>query len=158
MAYSISEQISRDIDWFVLDPIDKSIHVASAGGRLPQIIADDDRTNSDILKEVRKLRPEYQFQINPNLNFIVEFESERMRELYLRDFIFMAERGFFSYDKTILGNFENDLYHLVAWPLSDSITSVNELLKTKLIKINNLFPELYAPFNIRSILLLDNYS
>ncbi len=48
--------------------------------------------------------------INPNLNKIVPGFEER----YLTDFKEMAKKGFFAFDKTVLSNFSELNYHLVA--------------------------------------------
>lgn len=142
--------MTRDIDWFIIDIKNKPIHVASAGGRLPNYILDNDRLNKNILKSLRKSEKEdFPFEINPNLNQILEFESERMRFLYLRDFIFMASKGFYSYDKTILGNFENPMYHLVAWPTNSIILDI-EMYST-IPHLKDEFPTSINPFNLFEI-------
>lgn len=149
MAYTIEDQLTRDIDWFVLDTNDKPIHVASAGGRIPDYIIKNDRLNKIILKNIRQTLEQQKIIINPNLDEIVNFESESMRFLYLRDFIFMAARGFYSYDKTVLGNFENTMYHLVAWPENQVV--IDFKTHSLIPKLDIEFPVAFDSFNLINI-------
>lgn len=123
MAYSIIEQYSRDIDYFFKDT-EKLIHVASAGGRLPPIIVENDYLNELIAEQRNNFLELNDIEINPNLNEIINFNTDDDRNNYLEDFIFMAKCGFYSYDKTILGDFENNHYHLVAWPKNKSLNKI----------------------------------
>ncbi|WP_323136754.1 hypothetical protein [Chryseobacterium fluminis] len=44
-------------------------------------------------------------------------EASGADERYLRDFIYFTQRGLYSFDKTHLNNFTDNLYHLVTTPV-----------------------------------------
>ena len=115
MAYSIEQQHSRDIDWYFKDGNGNLIHVASAGGRLPKIIEENDELMDIIHSQILDLPTQFEESINPNLGQFVSFNSNEARELYLEDFVNMARKGIISIDKTKLGNFEDTTYHIVAY-------------------------------------------
>lgn len=116
MAYSLEQQYSRDIDWYFKDRNNNLIHVASAGGRLPKIIEENDDLIDSLHAQILELPSQFEVTINPLLGQFVSFESDEARELYLSDFSEMAQRGLISIDKTKLGNFEDSTYHIVAFP------------------------------------------
>lgn len=117
MAYTIEQQFSRDIDWYFLDGNKTPIHVAGGGGQMPVLISENDELNNELHFEVLSLPEEYEVVINPILNQIILFENELARALYIEDFVGMARRYFVSIDKSILGDFENSLYHVVGYPI-----------------------------------------
>ncbi|MFD1015717.1 hypothetical protein [Winogradskyella rapida] len=127
MAYSIQEQHSRDLDWYFIDGNKKPIHVATGGGKLPKIIEENDEKNENLHAQILQLPIQYEIEINPILNEFVNFENEELRELYLTDFNEMAGRGFISLDKSNLGNFEDGIYHIVAYPKGSIISKGIEL-------------------------------
>ncbi len=120
MAYSLEQQYSRDIDWYFKDRNNNLIHVASAGGRLPKIIEENDDLIDSLHAQILELPSQFEVTINPLLGQFVSFESDEARELYLTDFSEMAQRGLISIDKTKLGNFEDSKYHVVAFPKNAS--------------------------------------
>lgn len=140
MAYSIEYQHYNDINCFLLDGDHTLIHVASAGGKLPKLIEKNDRKNRDFQREIRTFQPQYDVEINPSLQQILSSSenSQLNIEMYLRDFKLMARRGFYSFDKTHISNFDDEHYHLVAWPtieitLSTKLGHVMEkLIRNKL--------------------------
>nr|WP_315247450.1 hypothetical protein [uncultured Flavobacterium sp.] len=147
MAYSIIEQQTRDIDIFVKDN-NKKIHITSAGGRLPDILAENDIRNELIISQRNNFVENFDFIVNPNLNDILNFATENDLENYLTDFTFMAKCGFYSYDKSNLGNFEDQTYHLVAWPGKRINNNTNSLIYEQLISIDRILPTELSPFNL----------
>ena len=118
MPYPLSSQMNKDIDYFILDSNKNIFHFASAGTLLPEIIVQNYKENRKIHSNMLKTKPLYEIEINPNLENIIQFENNFMKELYLRDFVFYAERGCFSYDKTYTTDWNDPRYHLVASPLN----------------------------------------
>lgn len=115
--YKLEDQQSLDIDWFATDPKGMVVYFASGGGRIPNTVASHPKENKMLTKYFRGLPVvNDKVVINPNLKDYVSFPNSTAKEQYLADFIMMAQRGFFSFDKTNLGDFSNDSYHLVAIP------------------------------------------
>ena len=91
---------------------------------------------------------------NINLNLGL---NEIELEFYLRDFRKMAQRGFYSYDKTYIDEFENRFFHLVAYPkISKSASNekkiydkfIQDLFKSKeLLRVRKL-PINFEPFDL----------
>lgn len=138
MPYSISEQVANDIDWYFVDHQGALMHLTSAGGRLPDIVVERNTENDLINRVVNTLPEQFEVEINQELDGIVLFEDQNLRALYLEDFVAMAKRGLFSYDKTVLGDFNEPRYHLVAGPKEG-------FLKAELL-----------PENLRSLLFTSN--
>ncbi len=110
------EQETSDIDWFFTDGIDVGF-IASAGGRLPNSISNRSVVSVQFLASYFKDLPKRcDFIINPNLNNIITHETD-INE-YLSCFIKMAEKGLFTFDKTVLNNFSDTNYHLIAKPIN----------------------------------------
>jgi hypothetical protein len=149
MAYTLEDQFRRDIDWFFKDTLGRIFHVASAGGILPKEVAENDRRNSGLNKIFRTLSPNFEVILNPSLREIIGYqdESDRSLSLYTQDFNFYAERGIFSYDKSILGAFEDTFYHLVAKP-RNGFLNINELTNSNLI---NRIPLIEGRIDIEAI-------
>ncbi|MEO7212757.1 hypothetical protein [Mucilaginibacter sp.] len=105
------EQQTSDIDWFFTNGRHIAF-VASGGGKLPLSISSSFDT-SIIAAHCKMLYSVSTVVINPNLNKIVPDFDER----YLADFKEMAKKGFFAFDKTVLSNFSELNYHLVASPV-----------------------------------------
>ena len=130
MPYSLSSQLNKDIDYFVLDGNSNMFHFASAGTLLPEIIIQNYKENRKIHSSILATKELYDIEINPNLDNIIQFENNVMRELYLKDFIFYAQRGCYSYDKTYITDFNDPRYHLVVSPIN---TKKNNNMKNKLL-------------------------
>ena len=106
------EQQSLDIDWFFTNN-HQIAFVASGGGRLPNSIVN--LSESRLLSSFfRRLPVTSDVVINPLLNNIKGFVAN---DQYLSDFIYMAKRGLFSFDKSVLNDFLDCNYHLVAKPI-----------------------------------------
>lgn len=152
MPYTIEQQFSRDIDWYFKDSNNNMVHVASAGGRLPKIIEQNDELIDRIHAQVVdspdlsiNLFSSFEVEINPNLSDIVSLGiEENAREFYLESFIEMAKKGFISIDKTKLNDFEDTNYHIVAYP--------------KNIKPNNQDPSPIIEFEFFDSLIISNKS
>jgi len=108
------EQQNLDIDWFFLNK-DNICFVASGGGKLPVSVAKSFEMNNALSTFFKSLPIISEVIVNPNLNNII---ATNVNEKYLSDFIQMSQRGLFSFDKTVLNNFAESHYHLVAKPVT----------------------------------------
>lgn len=109
--YTEIEQQSLDIDWFFTDN-NEIAFVASAGGKLPEAIAKLEEENEILSSFFRNLPEISDVIISPELKNILP----DVNDTYLSDFINMAKKGIYAFDKTVLNNFLNSNYHLVAIP------------------------------------------
>lgn len=143
MAYSEIEQQTLDLDLFFRDN-DKYIYLASAGGQIPDQLAGNDTNNKAFQLQAEELTRNMEVEINPNLARILGKDDGL--EGYLASFIEMAQKGFYSYDKTNVGDFRDKFFHLVAWPTLKK----NDLIeKTQnLLKIDHFLPEDFEPFDL----------
>lgn len=123
MEYSESYMLSKDIDWF-FKMNNRYIHVASAGGKLPDIINDREKLRQ-VQYDVYNLP--YIFsaeEIRINQDFIIQLLSSQLnndRQLYysyVESFIHFARKGFISCDRTEIENETSNLYHVVCVPPS----------------------------------------
>lgn len=105
-----------DLDWYALD-LDKHIaHLMSGGGIVPNLLNEE---SHDLLTDYFNNLPEIKdndVKISDQLNQYVNFSTKQEKERYLQNFIKMAQRGIYSYDKTNLTMFGDPMYHLVAIP------------------------------------------
>ena len=151
MAYSLIEQQTRDIDWFIFEFNNFNYcHFASAGGRLPRIIQENDLLNEEINQIIKRFENEkkFEYEINPNLRSIMNFENEELYQEYVRDFINYAQIGFYSYDKTYLNNFDDMTYHLVAYPKNYQRALIeNRYLELLSISKNTILNNSIIPFD-----------
>lgn len=145
MAYSIIEQATKDLDIFFKDKF-KLIHIASAGGNIPNQLADNDYLNEDFASTITILEESYEFEVNPNLTELLNLNDTGL-DLYLIDFVFMAKRGFYSYDKTNLGDFSNPMFHLAARPIMPDNTEAI-INSEMLLKIGIDLPTHFDTFNL----------
>ena len=106
---------SHDIDWFAFYE-GKYIHVASAGGLLPQIV--NDRTKLRFLQKYVKELPLGNHEIVKNIKQVISGHnlSEEQLDDYFESFENMAKKGFYSYDKVDINDTEDNKYILVAYP------------------------------------------
>ena len=149
MAYSLIEQHSIDLDIFLIDS-DKIIHLASGGGLIPERLTYSDAYNSQILQGTSQDKTELEIEINPNLRELLNLTEDEL-STYLTSFISMAKRGFYSFDKTKLGNFEDQTFHLVAKPKSQIKPFViyeKYTIFEDIISANQVFPIEFKVFNI----------
>ncbi|TFF35967.1 hypothetical protein [Mucilaginibacter psychrotolerans] len=127
------EQQTSDIDWFFTDG-ENIAFVASGGGKLPSSVSSS-KHDTELLADYfwnDEIRSE--FIINPSLKEIVG----KADDLYLSDFVTMACKGLFAFDRTVLNHFADLNYHLVAVPtiplkLSDLPSAIAAIvIKTKI--------------------------
>lgn len=111
--YTEIEQQTLDIDWFFTDD-NEIAFVASAGGKLPKAIAELGDENGLLSSYFRNLPNISEVVINPQLEDILQNVDEK----YLSDFINMSKKGLYSFDKTVLNDFSDYSYHLVAKPIA----------------------------------------
>lgn len=145
MAYSQIEQETLDLDIFLKDS-SKYVHIATGGGQIPNNLALLDNSSEEFKDlQLESIFDDTEIEINPFLNEILNIED---LENYLVDFIKYAKLGFYSYDKTILGDFKNFNFHLVAKPKD------NKSLKISYKEIEELdvdFPDSFQSFNLQEI-------
>lgn len=108
--YTEIEQQTLDIDWFFTDN-ENIAFVASAGGKLPDTIANLDMDHQ-LSVYFRNLPEVSEVIINPELETILQ----KVDDNYLSDFVGIAKKGLYAFDKTVLNNFSDPYYHLVASP------------------------------------------
>jgi hypothetical protein len=106
------EQETSDYDWYFTDG-DKIGYVTSSGGRLPHEISKS-LENIELLADFFwELPPESGFIVNPLLRDIM---GVKVTDIYLGRFIYLAERGVFTFDKTSANNFDDTNYYWVTKP------------------------------------------
>lgn len=121
MAYSTIEQLSLDINWYFADRFNRLCVAASAGGLLPNQIAESE--TNDTFHSLIMARPQ-EFKVARNesiLNFIEGFENQNI-DAYYNSFEELASRGVFAFDKLRLQDPEDGFYILAAYPVYDTET------------------------------------
>lgn len=116
MAFTIEEQLSFDMDIFF--PINGlyHLHIATAGGILPEKLMELDNTLNYNATQFKSYKQQFEYLINPNLNEIKFFESSYHRQLYIEDFADKARKGFVSFDKSNIHDPYDKSFHIVAYP------------------------------------------
>lgn len=116
MEYSNDIFLGEDVDWFSVDIENKIAFFASGGGVIPRSIEPEgNELLSGYFRSLPEIRGNELF-VSSRLGDFRNFGSNLQMERYLADFIFMAKRGMYAYDKTELENFLDPLYHLVVAP------------------------------------------
>lgn len=129
------DQQSIDKDWFFLSG-EHVVFVASGGGKIPSSVIRNWDMSNKLSSFFRELPPRSGFKLNAKLDDILK---GKVNKEYLRDFIFMAERGLFTFDKTHLNTFESTSYHAVAIPDNPlDFSSIPELFLIELKKTSYL--------------------
>ena len=144
MAYTDIDLQTFDLDIFFTDN-NKLIHVASAGGYLPKTLAKTDIYNQFVIEKMSTESNEFEIEINPNL-----------KNIDISSFTALASNGFYSYDKSHLGNFEDMTFHLVAKPknkISSKLLLEKYKITAALIQSNSTIPESFEPFNLEDYIL-----
>lgn len=115
-----------DIDWFFLDKNDLIGFIASGGGRVPLHIENTDNYN---LREYFNLAPniDQNVEIHKNIKSILGANNKELNNFF-SDFVFIAKKGIYCFDKTILNDFSDTSYHKVIEP--------NNILKLKSLPTN----------------------
>ena len=150
---------TRDLDWFAcVNGV--YIHVASAGGELPDLVNDIERLRA-IQQEVSERPNVYEEnEIDLNEQFIKEKLQENVRRLkeyglenvaydededfqdYITTFAAMARKGFYSFDRTNVTDPTDNQYHLVAYP--KQLGGVNNLNIPHLLSVKTNITEIFA--------------
>ncbi|REC50329.1 hypothetical protein [Chryseobacterium pennipullorum] len=114
--YTEIEQQGLDIDWFFTDG--KYIgFMASGGGKLPISVADYKDDYQVLVDYFRNLPEISDVLVNPKLDsLLLKVFRSGADQKYLEDYISMTRKGLYSYDKTVVNNFLDPYYHLVAGP------------------------------------------
>ena len=122
MKYSKEYQRTRDIDWFFRKG-NRCYHVASNGGLLPDFVNDvlrlrEEQANvsslDNIYESIDDVNLNHQY-VNERIKRIIEQyriynneqeipSIEEMKKAYLKSFIEMAKKGFYSYDRALEGD------------------------------------------------------
>lgn len=118
MKYSKYYLYSHDIDWFcVVNGV--YIHVASAGGDIPSQINDVDSLKV-IQNQIEMLPDLYtndEIDYNePAIINVMGLTGVKERSQYIESFTAMSRKGFVSFDRTNIGNPEDNRYHMVCKP------------------------------------------
>lgn len=139
MKYTNEYLLSHDIDWFFF--INKKyIHVASAGGIIPEQINDIDKLRNIQRKvfELPSIFEEGEIILNEAFldnRFNNKIYGEHQRSNYLRSFMDMSRKGFISLDRTNLNNWEDNTYHIVCMPPKhNSLEELQEIFKVELLE------------------------
>lgn len=152
MAYSEIEQITRDLDVFFSDD-NKLIHLATAGGILPNFLTTTDVYNDQILESIANINPDFEIDINPELAQLLNLTEGELDD-YLVSFVEMAKKGFYTYDKTLIGEKEDMTFHLVAKPASNiKLSSLYKMYRIEQIINSNLpLPDKFTTFNLNQLI------
>jgi hypothetical protein len=129
---------TSDIDWFALDANENVLHFASGGGKLPRTVKEAKNENDFLRSFFNRLESSEEAHVCSDLGKYVTLKSDESKNAYLHDFVLMAKRGLYSFDKTYLGQPLNANYHLVCIPyrklsLKDLPSEVQNILsKTRI--------------------------
>ncbi|WP_438426241.1 hypothetical protein [Aquimarina macrocephali] len=110
MRFSLIEQETNDIDWFFVDMNNEIGFVASGGGRLPNSIADNKYNLSSYFRNLSNISD---YKLNNDLLKIGE--TETLKQYF--DFILLAKKGLYCFDKIDLNNFDDTRYNLIVKPV-----------------------------------------
>ena len=120
MEYPDNYLYSMDIDWFcIINGI--FVHVASAGGFLPDEVNDREklRENQSLVNRMDYIFNDNQIIVNWDFlraRFGYEDGSDENISNYLESFIKMSKKGFVSLDRTHLEDPNDNTYHIVCMP------------------------------------------
>jgi len=110
MVISEIEQETQDIDWFFTNG--KHVCVAaSAGGKLPRSVSASAADTALLASFFNALPRIGESVTSSGLNVTLADDKQ-----YLDAFRGFAEKGIFSFDKTVPGTFSDTRYHLVMVP------------------------------------------
>ena len=148
MGYSKFEQETTDLDLYFRDS-EKDVHIASGGGRIPEAINLLEQQIESFKDNWLIIEEEYEIEINPNLKELLNLSKDGY-EFYIGDFEKNAKKGFYSYDKTNLGNLEDSTFHLVAKPKFRGGTEMRAIGLPQISSAN--LPSEFKVFNINDVL------
>lgn len=135
-------ELGLDIDWYFTDTSGQIAIVASAGGMLPDSVANDMERLREMIKYFRSL-PVLSSEILIEERVLQDITSytEEQKRAYLSDLYYMVSRGFYYFDKEVLNNYYDSRYYLKARPMKPLILNrrANEqLLLLEMIIDSNL--------------------
>ena len=145
MAYSQIDLQTSDFDIFLFD-LKKAVHLASGGGNLPTPLYETDRHNESVSAALNNFEGEFDIEINP---------TELSAGSDLSSFIAFAKKGFYTYDKTFPGNFEDTTFHLVAkpkQPFTNQYIFEKYSIERSILSTKTIIPENFEPFNLKDFL------
>jgi hypothetical protein len=117
MAYTETDQLTYDLNWYFIDFWKRIIHVSSAGGILPEVIARNDQNNDKFHEAVFDLEPQYQTVRNGSAIEMLRQRNIENIDLYFEYFESFARKGLYSFDKFDLTNPQDSRYMLMAYPV-----------------------------------------
>jgi len=96
MEITIEQQMETDFDWFCVDKEAQIAHFTTAGfKRLPSSVAESVGHQATLLNYFeQELAPDSRYVVDPELTLEISDPNER----YLKSFVSMAKRGFYSFD------------------------------------------------------------
>lgn len=134
MEYPEDYIAAKDIDWFcVINGY--YVHVASAGGVLPEVINDRDklRTLQHNVFMAPDIFTDDDIEVNTqflNTRFGNKPNSQVQIDNYLASFKAMARKGFISFDRTNLSDTKDNTYHVVCKPIYPiRLQGIGEIVK-----------------------------
>lgn len=137
MEYPDDYIAAKDIDWFcVINGF--YVHVASAGGALPEAI--NDREKLRTLQHNVFIAPDIfadeDIEVNThflNTRFGNNLAPQEQIDNYLLSFKAMARKGFISFDRTNILDSRDNKYHVVCKPINPiMIQGIGELVKYRI--------------------------
>ncbi|MDI9341696.1 MAG: hypothetical protein QM534_14085 [Sediminibacterium sp.] len=124
-----------DFDCFFIDKKFTVSHLASAGVRPFDSIIRNWESYDTIISYFKDLPIiSHEVMVNCDLNKYVQLMEEQSLANYLGSFKYFAERGLYSFDKTILNDVMDTQFHLVAYPsVSIDFTAFPDIIKSVLL-------------------------
>ena len=104
-----------DIDWFAFTNANTILHFASGGGIVPSFVNEHVLKISETILSLPIISPE--ISVNNKIEDFVLLPDNASYQSYIQSFSEYARRGLFSYDKSVLNDYNSTLYHLVAEPI-----------------------------------------
>ena len=106
------EQETSDIEWFFTDGQNVGF-VASGGGKLPSSVSSKSVEEIELLADYFRCLP-----MVTEVSISSSAKASNNNAEYLSCFAEMASKGLFSFDKSVLSNFSDTNYRLIAKPLN----------------------------------------
>ena len=152
MAYSIEEQLAQDILWYFRDSYNHLCVALSAGGLLPQSVAESDLSNNEFHAVIYGLPEVYEIARNEAIINRIQGISLENLERYFLNFESLARRGLYVFDKFAIDNASDPNYFLVAYPIYDRYKNaypINKQLLSEIPRIRGRISGRYKnPFNL----------
>lgn len=120
---SIEENLHNlDINWYFKDQYSRYFVAASAGGILPNVIIQNIEQNNVFHQIIMNLAVAFNVLINPNIYTHLNRSPFYQNDLvsYLHEFILLASKGLYAYDRLNIDDPLDTDYILVAYPFYNS--------------------------------------